>query len=100
LTEKFGRATAKGLGSDELAAVSQAAVAGRVETLLMDADRHIAGRIDAASGRIKYGELSDPEVDDLLDDLGELVVKKGGQVVIAPAERMPTRTGIAATYRF
>jgi len=31
---------------------------------------------------------------------GELVVKKGGEIVIVPAERMPTRTGIAAIYRF
>jgi hypothetical protein len=36
----------------------------------------------------------------VLDDLGELVVNKGGEIVIVPAERMPTRTGIAAIYRF
>jgi hypothetical protein len=29
-----------------------------------------------------------------------LVLQKGGQIVIVPAERMPTRTGIAAIYRF
>jgi hypothetical protein len=28
------------------------------------------------------------------------VVKKGGQIVIVPAERMPTQTGIAAIYRY
>jgi hypothetical protein len=28
------------------------------------------------------------------------VLEKGGQIVIVPAERMPTRTGIAAIYRF
>jgi hypothetical protein len=36
----------------------------------------------------------------MLDDLGELVIKKGGQIVIVPTERMPTRTGIAAIYRY
>jgi hypothetical protein len=39
-------------------------------------------------------------VGDLLDDLGEHTVKTGGEVVIVPAERMPTDTGIAAIYRF
>jgi hypothetical protein len=39
-------------------------------------------------------------VDDLLDDLGELALKKGGQIVIVPSERMPTRNGVAAIYRF
>ena len=55
---------------------------------------------DYAAGRIEPGDLTHPEIDDVLDDLGELVLKKGGQVVIVPAERMPTRTGIAAIYRF
>jgi hypothetical protein len=98
--EEFGRAKSKGLGSDELALVAEAAVAGRVATLLIDADRHIAGRIDEVSGRIECGDLAHPEIDDLLDDLGELVAKKGGQIVVVPLERMPTQTGIAAIYRF
>ncbi|MGH7691047.1 MAG: hypothetical protein ACREN3_15690, partial [Gemmatimonadaceae bacterium] len=41
-----------------------------------------------------------PTVDDLLDDLGELVMHTGGQVVIVPSDAMPTRSGLAAIYRF
>jgi hypothetical protein len=37
---------------------------------------------------------------DKLDDLGELVLKNGGRVVVIPADRMPTKTGAAATCRF
>ena len=100
LVEEFGRAKSKGLGSDELAPVAEATVTGRVATLLIEADRHIPGRIDYGSGRVELGDLAHPEVDDVLDDLGELVLKKGGQIVIVSAERMPTETGIAAIYRF
>jgi hypothetical protein len=100
LLDEFAEARSKGLGSDELVAVAEAAVIGRIGTLLIDADRHIAGRFDELSGRIEYGDLAHPEIDDLLDDLGELVAKKGGQIVIVPADRMPTCTGIAAIYRF
>jgi Bacterial archaeo-eukaryotic release factor family 3 len=100
LVEEFGRAKSKGLGSDELAPVAEAAVTGRVATLLIEAEGRIPGRIDYPSGRIEFRDLAHPEVDDLLDDVGELVVNKGGQVVIVPADRMPTRTGIAAIYRF
>jgi hypothetical protein len=39
-------------------------------------------------------------VDDLLDDLGELVLTKSGQVVVVPAEMMPSTTGAAAIFRF
>jgi len=100
LVEQFGSAKAKGLGSDELALVAEAAVAGRVATLLIEADRHVPGMIDYSSGRIASADLDHPEIDDLLDDLGELVLNKGGQIVIVPAERMPAETGIAAIYRF
>ena len=100
LVEQFGTARSKGFGSDELELVAEAAMAGRVATLLIEADRHVPGRIDQASGRIEYGDLAHPEIDDLLDDLGELVLNKGGQIVIVPAERMPAQTGIAAIYRF
>lgn len=100
LVEEFGTAKSKGFGAEDPARVAEAAVAGRVGTLLIEADRHIPGRIDYASGKIEPADLAHPEVDDVLDDLGELVLKKAGQIVIVPAERMPTQTGIAAIYRF
>ena len=99
LSEEFEQARSKGLGNDDLAQVAQAAAAGRVATLLIEADRQIAGRLDSATGRVEVANLSHPQVDDLLDDLGELVGKMGGRVLVIPAERMPGRTGLAATYR-
>ena len=100
LVEEFARAKSNGLGADDLALVAEAAVAGRVATLLIEADRQVPGRMDATTGRTTFDDLAHPEVDDLLDDLGELVLKMRGQVVVVPAERMPTGTGIAAIYRF
>ncbi len=100
LSEEFEQARSKGLGNDDLAQVAQAAAAGRVATLLIEADRQIAGRLDGATGRVEVADLSHPQVDDLLDDLGELVEKMGGQVLVIPAEQMPGRTGLAATYRY
>jgi len=100
LADEFAAAKSKGLGSDDLAQVAQATAAGRVATLLIEADRQIAGRLDGATGRVEVADLSHPQVDDLLDDLGELVGKMGGQVLVVPAEQMPGRTGVAATYRY
>lgn len=98
LVEAFGAARAGGHGSADLAEVASAAVAGRVATLLVEADREIPGRIDPLTGAV--GQFDQPGVDDLLDDLGEQVLRRGGEVVVVPAERMPTRTGLAATFRF
>lgn len=98
--DAFNAASASDQGADNLGDIAKAAVAGRIETLLIEADRLIAGHIDATSGEITTDDLINPEVDDVLDDLGELVLKAGGEVVIVPAERMPTGTGAAAIYRF
>lgn len=99
LADEFKAAKSKGLGSDDLAQVAQAAAAGRVATLLLEADRRIAGRLDGSTGRVEVADLSHPQVDDLLDDLGELVGTMGGRVVVMPAEQMPGKTGLAAIYR-
>ena len=98
--EEFGNARVHGLGDDDLPQVAKATVAGRVATLLIEADREIPGRVDTVTGDIETADLADPEVDDVLDDLGTLALKMGGHVVIVPRERMPTETGIAAIYRY
>jgi hypothetical protein len=100
LREEFGAAQPKELASDDLVRVAEAAVMGRVGTLLIEAEREVPGRIDAATGRVEFAELADPEVDDTLDDLAELVLNAGGRVVVVPAARMPSTTGVAAIYRF
>jgi hypothetical protein len=100
LVEIFGSARSKGLASSDLAQVADSAVAGRVATLLVEAERRVPGRIDTLNGDIKLDDLANPEVDDLLDDIAEVVLRNRGQVVIVPAERMPADTGLAAIYRF
>ena len=100
LTDAFEVARSKGLGSDDLAQVALATVQSRVETLLVEAERRIAGRIDRSTGEVTLSQLDDPEVDDLLDDLAELVLSRGGQVLVVPSTDMPARTGIVATFRF
>jgi len=98
-SDAYAVAAAKGLGSENLSQVAHAAVSGRVATLLIEAERQVAGRIDGSTGRIDPSELGNPGVDDVLDDLGTLVEKMGGQVHILPAEHMPCRTGVAASFR-
>ncbi len=100
LVDAFRAAASRQAGSDDLEQVARAAVAGRVETLLVEADREVPGKIDPATGRIETGDLSHPEIGDLLDDLSVIVFRLKGKVVVVPSERMPTASGVAATYRF
>ncbi len=100
LRDEFERVRAKSHGSEDLAQVAEAAAAGRVGTLLIDVGRQIPGRLDRSTGKVELANPVDPHVDDLLDDLAELVADKGGVVLVIPPEQMPTRTGLAAIYRY
>ena len=99
LVDSFSSAQARGLGSSNLAEVAMASVQGRVATLLIDAERMIPGKLNAVTGVIQHADLAEPDVDDLLDDLGELVQKLGGTVRMMSTELMPGDVSIAATYR-
>ena len=101
LVDRFEQARANGKGSDDYKEVAVAAVEGRVDTLIVEADRIIAVRLtNLATGNTQKKDLSNPKVDDLLDDMGELVIKMGGQVTVLPTDKMPSDTGLAAIFRY
>jgi len=100
LIDSFNVAKARRQGSDDLDEVAREAHIGRVGTLLLNADRHIPGRLDPGDGHPVQADPSSPDVDDLLDDLGEKVLRQSGAVLVLPPERMPSPTGLAAIYRY
>ena len=100
LVDRYGAARARQQGADEVATVARSAIEGRVAVLLIEADRHLPGRLGASSGEIEPGSAARPDADDLLDDLAEAVLRTKGEVVVVPAERMPTETGVAAIFRY
>src|SRR5438034_10131445 len=100
MTDHLREAQARQRGSDAIDQVAKAATLSRVATLLVDANKQIGGKIDPASGNVQFGPVNDPELDDVLDDIAETVLKTGGQVLVIPPEQMPTDTGVAAIYRY
>ncbi len=99
-TERFVEAAAKGVGIEDPVDVAQAIVQGRVDLLMVEADRQIPGVMDPISGEVDFDDLNQPDVDDLLDDMAEAALKKGSKVQVLPSEYMPTATGIAAILRW
>ncbi len=96
----YQQSKANDLGSDIIRDVAAAAAGGRVDTLLIEANRQIPGNIMSDTGSIEKGNLENPEMDDLLDDIGELVTKMGGKVMVIPPGKMPTNTGVASVFRY
>ena len=97
--EEFGTANANDKGHSDPAEIAKALVAGRVKTLLVEAEKHVSGQVDPGSGAIETSAADSP-ADDVLDDLAEMTLAQGGEVIVVPAERMPVDTGVAAIYRF
>jgi hypothetical protein len=100
LSEHFIETKVYNNGSDSVKEVAKAAVIGRIETLMIEDDRIISGKVNKKTGIIENGELQNPEPDNLLDNLGELVIEKGGNVIIMSREIIPSKTGLAAIFRY
>jgi hypothetical protein len=100
LVDRYELGKSRQLASDDVAEIASATQAGRVGTLLVEADRQIPGRIDRATARVQKGDLEHPDIGDVLNDLAEWTLEMKGEVVMVPAQRMPSSTGIAATYRY
>ena len=101
IVSNFEQARVNGKGSDDYKEVAVAAVEGRIDTLIVEDNRIIPVRItNLVTGNTQKKDLTNPRVDDLLDDMGELVMKMGGNVVVLPKEKMPSETGLAAIFRF
>lgn len=101
ITNKLEQAKGNNKGSDSLEEIAKAMAMGRVETLLLEQNRIIPGKIiDANAGTIELGDLNNPEIGDLLDEIAEIATEKGTQVIVITKDKMLTRSGIAAIFRF
>jgi len=87
--------------SDDLGEIAAAVAQGRVRQLLLQKGKQVWGRFHEDSGQV---DVQDTQVDahdaDVLDELAEAVLRRDGQVLVLPVDRMPTRAPAAATYRY
>jgi hypothetical protein len=98
---EYGFAAARGRGSDDLQTIAAAVVQGKIRWLLEARDQHVWGRLDRSSGQVnlRNGSVAAQELD-LLDELGELTLLQAGDVIELSPERMPTRSPLAAVFRY
>ena len=97
----FRRAEASGLATTNLEEIAKAAARGQIQSLLVAEDRQVWGHLDRETGSIKVLDQSGQAMaDDLLDDLAELTLNKGGVVTVLPSIRMPKNHLIAAVLRW
>ncbi len=87
----------------DLSAAGRLAVGGRIRLLLTERGRRLWGRIDRTMGTVEFvqeaGEDPGDHAVELLDELAEIVILRGGNALVVSPESMPTDTGIAAVLR-
>lgn len=87
----------------DIATSGRLAVAGRVRLLMTDRERRIWGHMDRKTGAVtvvqENGDDPGNNAVDLLDELAETVILRGGEALTIPGTRMPTRTGVASVLR-
>lgn len=101
LVDDYRRQLDRGLAADVLTRVAEAAVAGRVRRLLVADGKPLFGRVDRVTGEVTlHAGQSGPQDDDVLDDLAEIVLARGGEVVVLDPARMPDEASAVATFRW
>lgn len=101
LAEDFRRQLDRGLAADILTRVAEAAVGGRVRRLLVADGRRLFGRVDRTTGEVTlHAGQTGPQDDDVLDDLAEIVLERGGEVLVLDPERIPGEAAAVATFRW
>jgi stalled ribosome rescue protein Dom34 len=98
--ERFAADLAHDRAVDALMDVAAAVTAGRVHTLMVEAERQIPGHVRANDGMIVFDDLDQPDMNDVLDELAINVMRTGGDVLVLPAALMPCSTGAAALLRY
>jgi hypothetical protein len=101
LVDDFRRQLDRGLAADVLTRVAEAAVSGRVRRLLVADGKPLFGRVDRTTGEVTlHAGQSGPQDDDVLDDLAEIVLARGGDVLVLDPSRMPDDLSAVATFRW
>lgn len=99
--EEFGLARSRGQGSEDLAEIARLLVAGRIRVLFVESGRRVWGTLNPKTGEILPGDRSRRVDDvDLLDEVAEGTLVRGGEVFVLKKDDMPSATGIAAILRF
>jgi hypothetical protein len=99
---QYVAARSSGKTSDDLADVARAVVEGRVRVLLHAEGAHVWGHLDRNTGEChldRAGETNRFARADIIDDLCELTLLRGGEVMEVAPVRMPSVSPVAAINR-
>lgn len=101
VVERYGNLISSDKAMDDVSSIARFAIQGRVRDLLLERGAHVWGVMERATGALEvHAQQASAKDEDILDDIAEQVILRGGEVHTFPREKMPTRSPIAATLRW
>lgn len=99
--EAYERQMHQGRATAELSAIARYAVQGRVRELFLAQGENLWGRFDRESGALELAPRGERLLgDDVLDDIAEAVLMRGGEVLSIDKDDMPAQATVAALLRW
>jgi hypothetical protein len=99
LRDLFDLRFSHGRASTDVATVARAATHGAVDTLLVDIDQKLPGRVDEDSGAVTLAE-DDAGSYGVVDELARRVLLAGGRVLAVRGPELPGGGSLAAILRY
>jgi hypothetical protein len=101
LSNQYLALQSRGKASHHLPEIAESIFMGRVAHILVSKDQALYGRLDRGTGKvISLKPKTDPIGDDVLCDLAQEVILRGGNAHVLPQSMMPTPSPVAALYRW
>ena len=92
--ENEGRATT------QTARAARAATFGAVDTLLVDIDEVMPGRVDETTGEITLADHESADTYGIVDEIAGRVLSTGGRVLAVRRDEIPQKASLAAILRY
>jgi hypothetical protein len=98
--ERYQQASSKGLATGNIKEAVLAAQDGRIDTLFVTTDDQQWGRFDLERRKVRLYKTNRPSAEDLLDLVAVNTLTKGGTVYAGTTEQIPSKTTLAAIFRY
>jgi hypothetical protein len=92
--------SSQGRAATDVADVARLATIGAVDTVLVDIDEHLPGRIDEETGAVSFGEESALADYGVIDEIARRVHLAGGTVLAVRRDDIPGGGPVAAILRY
>src|SRR5262249_60863048 len=98
--ETYALRSSQHRASSDVADVARAATYGLVDTVLVDIDEVVPGRVDEESGAVSFDDADDAINYGVVDEIARRVWLNGGKVLAVRRDDIPGQGSVAAILRY